>query len=544
MSVEEDSPEYIIIPECLSRCKCCFDDNNLKSMWDAYSNDGDQEVYGDMIGECFAISWETHEQSDLICEMCVIRLREALTFKRNILATHELLQEAIDMKDVKQFPSIDVEMETQVKEEWIEDGNYNDGIPDAFEDVEYLDEEDGIQTPEPKRKWPKKKKKSERLARYKQYSADDMRQAIKAVRNGEMTCTIAAITYGVPKKTLTAKANDKDRNEDDGKDSTSEKHYKLIEEIKNILKFTNAIPFKTKTTRYYCAYCSTDGPIFEDGDCLRLHTRLEHDKERLRGVEKFMRPQWMNEIVKLDIEGLHCTTCRVRLPDWNKMFVHFANAHNIEFDQAYTRVIPYALTSQLRCVLCKESFHNYGHVDSHMNHHYSNYICHQCGDTFLAASRFDKHLKVHKIGNYPCELCDKVFTLEKYRTKHKNLVHDQKSMVKCLYCSEKFVGLFQRHLHVTEHHKDKVKVYTCELCGNCYTWKTYFLAHMRRRHGTDKKHQCKHCDKSFLMKYELRNHMIRHTDEKFLCGLCGKSFKRMLTLKKHCLAHEEFSAED
>lgn len=56
MSVEEDSPQYIIIPESLSRCKCCFDDNNLKSMWDVYSNDGEQEVYGDMIGECFAIS--------------------------------------------------------------------------------------------------------------------------------------------------------------------------------------------------------------------------------------------------------------------------------------------------------------------------------------------------------------------------------------------------------------------------------------------------------------------------------------------------------
>lgn len=299
------------------------------------------------------------------------------------------------------------------------------------------------------------------------------------------------------------------------------------------------MPFKTKTTRYYCFYCSTEGPCFEDTDELREHTKTKHEHEWTK-IELYMRPQWLNEVIKMDVQDIHCKICLTMLPDWNNLFVHLAEIHNLEFDMAYTKIIPYGLSANLKCFLCRQSFHNFGHLDSHMNNHYSNYICYECGDTFLSASRLDKHLNVHKIGNYPCEYCDKVFKLEKYRSKHISLVHIQENTVKCLYCPEKFLGIFQRHIHVTEKHKEKVKYMTCEYCGNSYTWKPYFLAHMKRRHGSEKKYKCKYCEKCFLMKYELKNHMVRHTGEKnFVCGLCGLGFTRMVSLKKHCQTHEE-----
>lgn len=324
-------------------------------------------------------------------------------------------------------------------------------------------------------------------------------------------------------------------------DQKNEKYYKLIEEIKTILLHTTAIPFKTRTTRYYCFYCSTDGPYFEDPDELRKHTRSKHAHERTK-IEIYMRPQWLYEIIKLDVDDLRCKSCDILLPDWNYLFVHYAEVHDLEFDLAYTNIIPYALDSDLKCFLCHQKFHNFGHLDSHMNNHYSNYICYECGDTFLSVSRLDKHLNVHKVGNYPCEMCEKVFTLEKYRAKHISLVHNQESTIKCLYCPKKFVGLFQRHVHVTEHHKERVKVMTCEFCGNCYTWKPYFLAHMKRKHGFEKKHKCEICNKAFLMRYELKNHMVRHTgNKKFLCGLCGESFTRMIGLNRHCQTHKEFN---
>lgn len=322
-----------------------------------------------------------------------------------------------------------------------------------------------------------------------------------------------------------------------------EKFLKFVEEIRTVLTHTNATPFKTKTTRYYCAYCSTDGDFFEKPEKLRTHIKTKHAHERVRKVELFMRPAWVNEVLKLDVKDLECTTCNIEISDWNNLFVHFAEAHDLEFNEAYTRIIPYCLEADLKCILCLEEFQNFGQLDGHMNSHFCNYICYECGDTFLAASRLDKHLKVHKVGKYPCHLCDRVFTLDVYRSKHISLVHVQESLIKCLYCSEKFVGTFQRHLHVSEVHPDKVRVLTCEYCGKCFTWKPYFQVHKRRKHGLgEKKFECAQCGKKFLMNYELRNHMTSHsTDKNYVCGLCGKAFKRLVYLKQHWKQHDQFS---
>ncbi|CAH0730168.1 unnamed protein product, partial [Brenthis ino] len=548
MNYEND----ITFSEYLCRCKCCLNDNDLKSLWEVYEcDDGTEEIYGQMVVDCFALPWYPTDEPEHICEFCVLKLREALSFKKNILAVEDVLLNDVKFKEEAE-PQIDTEDENPVVVKYVP-------IEDEYQHVEYLEVEEaqedklqmrkltefdntssGPSTPGAsnaslQRKWPKKKKKHELTKLYKQYTQNDLKEAIKAVTNGVMTCTSAATKYGIPKKTLTVKVNSYvDRERVGQTEDSNDKHYKLIEEIKLLLTHTTAVPFKTKTTRYYCFYCSTDGRNFEDTDELREHTRAKHSHEWTK-IEMYMRPQWLNEVIKLDVEDLHCKICLTMLPDWNNLFVHLGVNHDLEFDMAYTRIIPYALSSDLKCFLCKQNFHNFGHLDSHMNNHYSNYICYECGDTFLSASRLDKHLNVHKIGNHPCDYCEKVFKLEKYKAKHVSLVHIQESTVKCLYCSEKFVGIFQRHIHVTEHHKEKVKYMTCEYCGNSYTWKPYFLAHMRRKHGAEKKYKCKHCEKCFLMKYELKNHMVRHTGEKnFICGLCGLGFTRMVGLKRHC----------
>ncbi|XP_052745623.1 gastrula zinc finger protein XlCGF8.2DB-like [Bicyclus anynana] len=249
-----------------------------------------------------------------------------------------------------------------------------------------------------------------------------------------------------------------------------------------------------------------------------------------------MKPQWMNEIIKFDITDLHCTECLLMLPDWNNMFVHFAETHDIGFDEAYTRVIPYSLTMDLQCVLCHNNFANYGLLDAHMNLHYSNHICFKCGDTFLSVPRFEKHLMVHQTGIFKCPKCDKVFALKKYMTKHFTLVHKQKT-AKCVYCKMNVEG--PMHLHVSEKHSEKVKQFTCEVCGKVFTWKPFFLAHMRRRHKGIKKFKCEYCPKMFLMPYELKTHLITHTRARlFECGECKATFNNITAMKKHISVHK------
>lgn len=321
-------------------------------------------------------------------------------------------------------------------------------------------------------------------------------------------------------------------------DSSREKMYRLIREIKAILTFTNATPYKSKCVRYYCAYCSTDGPHFEDPDDLRTHTRVEHVAHRTEKIEYALRPYWMNEVLKIDIENLLCNVCCIVINNWNEMFKHLIEKHNVALDQAYTRVIPYVLRPNLQCALCKESFSNYLHLDGHMNAHYNNYVCDDCGDTFLSQNRLKQHVKIHNIGKFECSFCDKVFTLHKYKKKHEELVHELVSKFKCVYCPEKFTGEHLRHMHTLENHPDKVKTITCEYCGDTFTWRQHYLNHLRKKHQSKKPYECSKCSKKFYRNYELKEHMLRHVGTKnFECTICTKRYVSANSLKAHLKQH-------
>ncbi|CAK1587505.1 unnamed protein product [Parnassius mnemosyne] len=400
-----------------------------------------------------------------------------------------------------------------------------------------------------KRKWPKKLPKQDRNKTYKQYTEKALRMAIDAVQNEEMSRSEASAKFKVPKKTLDSRlrlqnsiAKKEEPDDDDAsKIIDQEKHYKLREEIKSILTYTNAIPYKTRLSRYYCAYCSTDGPAFDDADDLRVHTKTKHVDDRTKAVDQIMRPQWLNEVLKIDIHSLHCTVCCTILLTWNDMLLHLKDVHEVALDEAYNRVIPYILARELKCALCGEAFASYNILDGHMNAHYSSYICSECGDTFLSASRLKKHVLVHNTGRFPCEVCGKVYNLKKYMKKHFDLVHAEKDQYKCSYCPERFSRPFQRHQHVLDNHKEMVKIKTCEICGKTFDWMPYYSAHMRRKHGNEKNYKCKQCDKSFLMKYQLRDHQEKHLEERnVVCDVCNERFKTKAGLVRHCQLHHNF----
>lgn len=316
-------------------------------------------------------------------------------------------------------------------------------------------------------------------------------------------------------------------------------NYGLIKEIQTILTYTNATPYKSKSGRYYCAYCSTEGPNFEDADDLRLHCKTEHAAERIRGIEIIMRPAWKNEVLKMDIANLHCTFCFTEIDHWNGMFSHLKTKHDVDLDEAYSKVIPYCLTSDLLCCLCNAKFPTYHMLDSHMNAHYNNYVCGQCGETYISESRLKKHSETHMSARFKCQYCDKVFTLDRYRRKHINYVHKKNMKFKCVYCPEVFNGEYPRHFHCLEVHKEKVKTISCEMCNRTFNWRPYYLKHMRLAHRErKKKHKCSECPKYFSMKHQLHKHEQWHKGEhKRECAICLRQFSSAQYLRKHYAKH-------
>ncbi|KAF9812387.1 hypothetical protein SFRURICE_005498 [Spodoptera frugiperda] len=550
---------------------------------------------------------EDSVDQDQICEDCIIRLRDAYDFKKVVLDSQEELtriledenqatikEERLDEQLLAEHGDDD-DYDDNISNTETEYITFNNDTMESikeeapeteYTDIEYLEDEvaniakaednsvaedvakdsgdsdssqsykrptprkkrarvsepeDDDDESKPKRKWPPKLPKSERHKTYKQYSETDLRKCLEEVRSGSLTPADASLQYNIPKKTICAKLK---MTSTEHRDPKKEQTYQLIKEIKAILTFTNATPYKSKNIRYYCAYCSTDGPHFEDPDDLRTHTRTEHVSHRIEKIEYTMRPYWMNEVIKLDIDNLLCTVCCVVINNWNDMFKHLRVKHRVLLDQAYTRVIPYVLRQELNCALCKEHFTNYLHLDAHMNAHYNNYVCDDCGDTFLAENRLKQHVKIHNVGKFPCKVCDKVFALEKYRRKHEELVHEQALKFKCLYCDERFAGEYLRHLHCLEKHRDKIKIITCELCGESFTWKQYYTNHMRKKHERQKQSlDCRECDKTFLSKAELKEHLPVHKTQgdkakAFECNVCQKQYVTLKSFKQHVKTHE------
>ncbi|KAJ0169993.1 hypothetical protein K1T71_014599 [Dendrolimus kikuchii] len=71
-------------------CRCCALEGTFKDLKCTYHWMGEQEIYGDMLKECFNIDLSNEDGTDSgICEVCITQLRNAVNFKKQVLFTEE-----------------------------------------------------------------------------------------------------------------------------------------------------------------------------------------------------------------------------------------------------------------------------------------------------------------------------------------------------------------------------------------------------------------------------------------------------------------------
>ncbi len=57
-------------------------------------------------------------------------------------------------------------------------------------------------------------------------------------------------------------------------------------------------------------------------------------------------------------------------------------------------------------------------------------------------------------------------------------------------------------------------------------------------HRGERPFPCPHCEKTYGLKRDLKEHMVLHTGEKpYVCEHCGKAFARRPSLRIHRLLH-------
>lgn len=295
-----------------------------------------------------------------------------------------------------------------------------------------------------------------------------------------------------------------------------------------VLRDTTACPFRHHKSWFQCFFCQQD---FMQLNALRHHTNETHSdiEAELKKIKRYPRS------LQIDISNLECRRCHLNLTDVSAMRRHFGSVHD---KVIYSECIAdYKVdSSPYTCHLCKQEFHVFRTLTTHLNEHYANCICDVCGKSFLNSKRLKVHKRTHENGIFPCSECGKILKTKTSKANHMESVHS-KRVLKCHICFEPMKHYNDRIKHMSEVHNITHK-FKCPVCAREYNIKHYLATHIRQTHGHKNK-KCVECGMAFVTNHGLKKHMLKHTGDKpFTCTVCSKSYARSYTLREHMRGHE------
>lgn len=193
--------------------------------------------------------------------------------------------------------------------------------------------------------------------------------------------------------------------------------------------------------------------------------------------------------------------------------------------------------------------------------HQSN-LCDFCGQNFTNRTLLERHLTVsHRpkdpqknvnenfmCGSYPCNLCDKTFTMRHNLNRHHRRFHSTDLKFKCTDCNDRFRTEVHLSRHVVRVHENRNGIFNkisqssiddeevldaCQYCGQEFSGSKYrYERHMILMHEKEvgRIYSCDICPKKFVflksLKYHVEVHRKRAREEhfKFQCDICLRKF--------------------
>nr|XP_026489358.1 zinc finger protein 37-like isoform X8 [Vanessa tameamea] len=514
-------------------CRCCASEGTFKDFLTTYHWMGEEEIYADMLRDCFAITLYTSDDFNNggICEVCITQLRNACNFKRQVQQTEEQFKKRVQ-NSVLKCNVIKLEMAG------VDDGEHSDtNLSDEFSVTEF---EVPIKEEKVEEKPKKRQAAKPSTSRAKKAKTEDGEPSAKRdeqiiIVSGEkaeellhklqVKSSVNSTARGRNKKTPKNKIDDKCMLE-------VEKHRSNMTEI---LLNSNATPIRFRgDIGYACCFCTEQ---FPDPADLKRHTIEGHDAKSIKQVVQEMRVY----TVKLDITELKCNLCQNDLPSIDKLIDHLIDEHqHVIYTDIKNHMVPFKFQGEeLKCALCSTKFTKFRNLTEHMNTHFRNYVCDVCGAGFVNRDILRSHLRIHKTGLFSCDFCSKTFNTRVKKQSHINIVHRRLYMTrKCGYCNELFDDYHKKSDHLAKYHGVTPTVLKCDSCDKTFTNQQGLRRHTRRDHLMERNFECKVCGMKFFSSENLNKHMLKHTGERhFHCSLCGKSFARKFTLKQHMRVH-------
>ena len=149
----------------------------------------------------------------------------------------------------------------------------------------------------------------------------------------------------------------------------------------------------------------------------------------------------------------------------------------------------------------------------------------------MSSSIFTRQNRMYK-DDYPCDICGKSFSTEKYLQMHSSL-HGASTPARNLV-AENFKVNDVRNVDGYR------STWTCKICNKAFAQNSSFKNHMRT-HSDERPFVCDICSIGFKERYHLKKHMLfKHSDElKEKCQFCGKRFKDSTAVRAHERIHSD-----
>ncbi|XP_063632072.1 zinc finger and BTB domain-containing protein 17-like isoform X2 [Cydia splendana] len=520
-------------------CRCCHAEGSFKHLSDPCFLLGQEEIYSIMLQDCLDIkivpmTGPLCDATYTICESCVVRLRDASNFKRQVQDCEERFKEMYSKNMIKGFEvkdepfesDADMKQEFQSIEEDEDDDDafmkFDDDDASSYEEHEEHEEMITVEVEAEPRAKGKGKGKAKPKPKSKKAPAKKTKTKEKSIKEETEDLTEAAVS-GEKKK-------------------DEEKHQmKACFKCKKIRKVEELGDTKT------CPDCATGLT-----NCV---VRLVREQLQAGPVTNFFittEESVDNGQAKSEPQAAGSSASDAAPASVLRDFLLRGLAGNSKKDENESgktvdnqKVEKEDSDDSLEsldmkmedfevygCMECQKTFNKKSGLQKHIRNLHRKVLlkCPDCGDSFPTKRTLQNHAKkVHDKNTEP-EKGRKKKRIHK--SKYKNLfkvVHGEELKYVCCQCDFESKKRPELLIHIRWNHDSHIKNLTCPTCDEVFTDIKLLQEHKSQPH--DAKYSCEHCELKFTKKLLLAKHNNHHHGL-VKCYFCPKIFPKV-EVKRH-----------